>query len=426
MFRPMRFAASRVAFLPRLSTCPRRQFGSTSPACAIRAVFSQTDNEELNAILKKIQETIIFPAYLPAKQRKLIFDARARDELEMNPVIIEIEDQKYRFPPLDRSKDVPKVSTAFLDAVYKMQTPRDWENLPTLLAGYLKAQIQLRSSVYGKMCRVAARTGNIQAIIECAKQSKETGFAFRTWELIHRTFVANNARIYENSGDRRKMMQAYSQVVVLLDLLHRPEHTVVESNSRSRPQFSPLVRGMHLYALCSAIKAKQLDGKDAEKDMDHLREELKQFTPLWNEAAISDISSIPEVQSSCPSEDTKRSTQIGVNGYTYLQLMLQVARGCEMAVELVGDDARYLNRVRDAIIAHVAEFVRSAWGRDETWDDLYEKIMGQRPVWPAFEHREDLKHSYHKKLARKRAAVASDGASPPAWEMNQGGVDAPL
>ncbi|RDA82433.1 hypothetical protein CP532_2403 [Ophiocordyceps camponoti-leonardi (nom. inval.)] len=427
MFRPMLFAASRNTFLPRLSLCYRRQFGSTSPAWAVRALFSETDNEQLNACLKVIQETIILPAYLPPKQRKLVFNPNMRDDLEVNPVVIEVEDKQYRFPPLDREKDVPNVNVAFQDAVGMMKTRRDWDNLPTLLAGYRKAHAQLSYKTIGRMCREAAYTGNIQAVIECVKQWQETGLTLSTWELIHRTFVANNAKIYVNSGDKQAAEQAYAQVQVLFDLLHRPEHTVDGSGSRSKPPFSPLCRGMHLYALCSAIKAKQLDGKDVEKDMNSLREELNLFTPLWNEAAISDINSIPEAQIANPSEDAKRRKQVGVNGYVYLQMMLQVARGCEMAVEFVGDDARYLNRVRDAIIAHVAEFVRHAWGRDETWDDVHEKIMGYRPDWPPYEHREDFKYSYLRRVARrKKLAAASDGATPQESGTDEGKVDAKM
>ncbi|RDA91412.1 hypothetical protein CP533_6903 [Ophiocordyceps camponoti-saundersi (nom. inval.)] len=399
MLRPMLFAVGRGAILPRLSTCSRRQFSSTSPAWIVRAVFRKTENEELNKVLQNIQEKIIFPAYLPPKQRKLVFDADKRDELEMNPVIIEVEDQEYRFPPLDRSKDIPNHRNAFLDAIYNMQTTSDWDNLATLLAGYRKASIDLRSTDFGKMCRLADRTGNIQTIIECAKQWQETGFKISSWEFVHRILLSNNAKIYNNSDDRQQAIHAYRQVLVVLDMLLRPEHSLLKLENQPKPPYSPLVRGLHLYALCSAIKAKQLDGKDVEKDMSSLREELKTFTSLWTEDVMSKIDEIPEVQFINPSHCTRRKgRQTGVNGFAYLQIVSQAARACELAIELVGDDARYLNQVRDAIDAHITEFVKSAWGRNETWDDVYEKIMGRRPDWPPHEHREDFKHSFVKRV----------------------------
>ncbi|PFH61097.1 hypothetical protein XA68_18251 [Ophiocordyceps unilateralis] len=384
--RPLLSAVRRGGPSARLSKCLRRQFGSTSPACAIRATFTMTDDEELNQTLKTIQDTIIFPALLPPRQRKIVFDPKKREYMEENPVIIEVDDQEFRLKSLDRFHGIENSKTIFIKALSRMRTPADWANLAPLLAGYKKAGIQLLNCHWGKVARLAGSNGNIQAVIECAKQWRETGLTLANREMMTRIFVHNNERIYKSGYDKSKTLRALAQSEMLLDLLSMPQHALPVSESGSSPACARLIRGMHLYATCSAMIARQKDGEDISKEIGLLRGQLTSYMSIWDSTSLEDIGQIPELSDLNPTADRqavkRRRRSSALNGCGYIQVISQVLKGIELAVQLVGYDARYLTRVRDALEAHLKGFVRTAYNWEEYWKDEYATIVGRRPQWP--------------------------------------------
>ena len=213
-----------VFHMPSLPLATRRPFSSTTSRCtvmlflflflllttnwsrlsyrqltpisvAVRAVFSETENDELRNVLKMIQEKIILPAYLPEKQRRIVFDPKKRSYLEQNPIIIEVDGLEHKFSSIDRFKDVENSKKALSRALEHMHTPEDWTNLGPLLAGYRRAGIRLKAKHLGKIVRVAGTRGQIFAVIECAKQSDKTGFTLKNPEVVARVFAFINDKI---------------------------------------------------------------------------------------------------------------------------------------------------------------------------------------------------------------------------------------
>ncbi|KHN99526.1 uncharacterized protein MAM_02379 [Metarhizium album ARSEF 1941] len=348
---------------------------------AVRAVFSETDNTELNSILNSIQEKIILPAYLPEKQRKLVFDPKKRSQLEQNPIIIEVEGLEHKFSSIDRFKEVENSKKALSRALHKMQSAQDWANLGTLLAGYKKAGIKLKANHWGKVVRVAGRRGHIFAVIECAKQFDKTGLVIRTPETAVRVLAFANDKITESAWDAGETKRALRWVETVLDLLQRPEFR----STRQNLHFSRLVRGLAVFSRASAVKV----GQAAERDMALLRDEVALLSALWEGAVDKDLFGVSEFAKLNPlverraRDDGEKIIPQALNGSAYIQVLTQNIKGIELAQEVLGDDVESLPPILDTLRSHLQDFATKSETRTEAWADEYEKVMGTTPNWPA-------------------------------------------
>ncbi|QLI65463.1 uncharacterized protein G6M90_00g014920 [Metarhizium brunneum] len=367
----------------RLDRISRRQFSSTAPN-AVRAIFSETDNTELNNTLNSIQEKIILPAHLPEKQRKMVFDPKKRSHLEQNPIIIEVDGLEHKFSSIDRFKGIENSKKALSKALDNMHSAEDWANLATLLAGYKKAGIKLKANHWGKIVRVAGTKGHIFAVIECAKQSDKTGFVFRTPEMVVRVLAFVNDKITESAWDASETKQALKWAEAVLDLLQRPEHAVSSQRTRERLHFSRLVRGMTVFARASAVKV----GQAAERDINLLRDEVALLSSLWEDAVNKDLSEVPEFANLNPlvernASDNGNHIPEALNGSAYIQVLTQNIRGIELAQEVLGGDAESLSPILNSLKSHLQDFAAKSETRTEAWAEEYEKVMGSKPNWPA-------------------------------------------
>ncbi|KAK9436054.1 hypothetical protein VB005_10859 [Metarhizium brunneum] len=367
----------------RLDKISRRQFSSTAPN-AVRAIFSETDNTELNNILNSIQEKIILPAHLPEKQRKIVFDPKKRSHLEQNPIIIEVDGLEHKFSSIDRFKGIENSKKALSKALDNMHSAEDWANLATLLAGYKKAGIKLKANHWGKIVRVAGTKGHIFAVIECAKQSDKTGFVFRTPEMVVRVLAFVNDKITESAWDASETKQALKWAEAVLDLLQRPEHAVSSQRTRERLHFSRLVRGMTVFARASAVKV----GQAAERDINLLRDEVALLSSLWEDAVNKDLFEVPEFANLNPlvernASDNGNHIPEALNGSAYIQVLTQNIRGIELAQEALGGDAESMSPILNSLKSHLQDFAAKSETRTEVWAEEYEKVMGSKPNWPA-------------------------------------------
>lgn len=299
--------------------------------------------------------------------------------MQQNPIIIEVDGIEHRFAPIDRTKDIPNSKKTFNQVMELMETPEDWSNLPTLLAGYKKANVQLRSQYLGKLVRRAAETGNIYSIIDCAKQSEKTGFKFQTHEMVTRLLAAINQTIVE--GDAEATQKAVKWVDLVLDLLHLPQqnlHKVAKADTklhRSRP-----ARGLVLYARASDVLAKQDAGEDAGAALVLLKDEIALLKTLWKDADLKDLSSLSEFEAL---NSLKPQAQRQVNGCTMVQIVAQNIKAMSLARELVGAEAQELQAVEAALSQYLEQYVSSDARRTAGWAEMFESIAGVKPSWAA-------------------------------------------
>ncbi|KAG6038933.1 hypothetical protein E4U41_003500 [Claviceps citrina] len=359
-----------------------RHFSITA-SNAVRAIFSETENAELNKILHRIQETIILPAHLPEKQRQIVFDPKKRSFLEQNPIVIEVDGLEHKFSSIDRFKGVENSKTALSKALYNMHNADDWANLGTLLAGYKKAGIRLKPNNYGKIVRLAGTRGHIYTVIECAKQADKTGLYLNTPEVVVRVLAYVNDKISNSSGAAIETKQALKWAEIVLDLLQRPEHATTAEKTRERLHFSRLVRGMVLFARASVVKS----GTRAERDMDLLRDEVALLTSVWEDAVDKDLLEIAEFAKLNPTVERNADGKgnrgpHALNGSSYVQVLAQNIKGVKIAQQILGQEAEGLSPILKTLESHLLDFAIKSEARVEAWATEYEKVMGEKPDWP--------------------------------------------
>ncbi|KAG5977294.1 hypothetical protein E4U55_006899 [Claviceps digitariae] len=360
-----------------------RNFSSTA-SNAVRAIFTETDNAELNSILKNIQDKIILPAHLPEKQRRIVFDPKKRSFLEQNPIVIEVEGLEHKFSPIDRFKDIVDSKILFNKALHNMHSADDWANLSTLLAGFKKAGIKLRPDDWGKIVRKAGTTGHVFPIIECAKQSDKTGLFLNNAEVVARLLAFVNDKISNSPGEVAEVKQAVKWVDMVLELLQRPEHAV-KGQTRERLHYLRLVRGMVLLARASFVNT----GEASKQDLDSLRYEVTLLKALWEDAVDKDLYEVAEFSRLNPTLERKarqdgQEVPRALNGSAFVQVLAQNIKGIETAQQVLGQEATEgLSPILKALASYLHDFASTSKFRTEVWADEYEKALGRKPDWPA-------------------------------------------
>ncbi|KAH7328468.1 hypothetical protein B0I35DRAFT_473173 [Stachybotrys elegans] len=339
-----------------VSLLPSRAF-STSQSHALRATFSETENPELNATLKEIQEKIVFPGYLPTEQKERVFDVKNRSVLEKNPVILELDDIEYKFPPLNVMKDIPNSKKIYRDAIKQMKTPQDWDNFAVLLAGYKKASIKLKPSDYALAARRAAGTGNITAILECIKQEDKTGFPLEL-ESAHRMLhVINQSKILESSGAKSQTTQASKWCETLLDLDARR----VGGKGYHQVAFAPLFSGMVLFNKLCAVKVGHIDASIAA-------DQVRLVKSIWDR-----VDRDPGNFKKGPYNDNYKKLPgipYVVSMYMHAEMDGQVLRAISLAKELGIEEAGSLAFIEDILDTWVP--TKAAPGAEQQYKEKVE------------------------------------------------------
>ncbi|KAM5351404.1 hypothetical protein ACJ41O_004127 [Fusarium nematophilum] len=368
---------------------PARHFSAT-PARGLSAIFAETENLKLNEALKVIQEKIILPAYLPQKQRELVFNPKKRNFIQQNPVVIELDGLEHKFSTINRFKDVPNSKKALLGALKLMETKEDWDNLGTLLAGYKKAGIRVHREHYARITRMAGRAKQTYAIIECAKQADKTGLVLDQKDCVVLLLANINKKITHPSGEADETLQALKWTNLVLDLLQRPEHLKEGVMPLDRLHFSPVVRGLVLFAQASAAQAQQAAEEPAGNDLqkpqhDDLQESVDFITAAWSRLGTDDLTNSPVLADLNPraprAKPNKPDTDISPN--YYILALAQNIKGMELAEEMLGDAAKDLKPTREALEKHLQDFIAANQIYREGWADTYESVTGRRPDWPA-------------------------------------------
>lgn len=358
----------------------------------MRRIYAETENTELNALLKEIQDKIILPAYLPEKQRKIVFDPTKKLYLDQNPIDIEVEGHEHRFKTLVKSKDIPRSREALWKALRAMETTEDWQNLGTLLAGYRKAGIVLAPVHIGKITRLATESGQVEVLVECLKQASETGLYITNREQFIRILMAINAKVVSANADVAQVKRAARMGEILLDLVQRPEnvHRISRGKgaTRSLLNFSALGRSMLLHARVSVALAKQAAEEPIEENLVVIKDDLALLQSLWapfskDGIPMRDQSELVELRPANGSAAAGETTQSRrknptqpLNGSAYTRSLAWAIRGIETAQPLAPEETAHLNVVVLGLKAHAGQVIKDAPQANQgAWSEAYESVL---------------------------------------------------
>ncbi|KAH6888584.1 hypothetical protein B0T10DRAFT_56701 [Thelonectria olida] len=348
---------------------PVRHFSST-PSLGLRAVFTETQNPNLNEVLTKIQEKIILPAHLPEKQRKMIFDPNMRNHIKQNPIIIELDGLEHKFTFMNRFHDLPNSKKAFREVLDLMQTKEDWDNLAILLAGYKKAGIKLYKFHYASMIRRAASRNQIHTIIECVKQSSKTGFNLSQDTHIIQLFL------FVGKEKPETAVKWNDEILNLLQL------------SGQASELNPIALGQVLFAQAANVQNKTANQVEVTKETAQLKDSAQHLAQWWSRQLAENESVPASIVKLAPQKESKESKKrkdtLNLSGIELIQAIAMNIKGMSLAREILGDAAKDLEPVEQKLETHVREFVKETAENGlyrEVWATAYEEIMGKKPQW---------------------------------------------
>ncbi|KAK7753499.1 hypothetical protein SLS62_004574 [Diatrype stigma] len=220
----------------------QRTFTSTASRPATHIThFTPTSSEKLDTLLNTIRHKIILPAYLPAKQRKIIYSPKHEKKLQSDPITIEIDGEVLKFRHMDPFQgDIPAARKSLIDAVSQFDAPEDFANLKPLLEGVHYTKYRLDPSVYAKIVRICGARGRIYQALECARAARTTGLRLDTSEKANEALHFVQLKALDADYDPAETARALRWADRVIDMLADPQHQPTRRKKAVR-----LVRGQH-------------------------------------------------------------------------------------------------------------------------------------------------------------------------------------
>lgn len=359
----------------------------------VRALFRKTENQELNELFKTIEDKIIFPSHLPQDQRKIVYNTSDPSRLEKNPIVIELEGVEFKFQTINRDKDLPRFAQLIDSVLRTAKTDADWNNLPTLLAGLVKAGHKPRAGLHGKIIRVAIKNGQLHAILECAKQAAETGFYIQTREQLTLIVQGISDMIDAAAGDVQKIDKALKMATAVHSVLLQSEHLKHKQAQREGGslQNSVLFRGLFVYGRAELYKAKKAAEESVEGDAVLLEDEIQTLAALWRRYSSTDIVDIPTFQQILPRTVYPELpyTSAYLNRHAYVTSLAQHIKAIEVvdglcsanSEDFVSVSASVNDSLRPAVKkldGHIGELLSRVKGEEQTQlASHYSQIVGR-------------------------------------------------
>lgn len=257
----------------------------TVPPASSVIHFPKTSSTELDDLLEKIRYSVILPSYLPADQRKRLYNRAFKAQLEADPITMEIDGEKLRFYYTDKVRGVPSTKKSLYDAINLMRTPDDWAVLPRLLEGLcVQAGRKLRYDQYCKIVRRAAMAGCIHTVLTCAREVKRTNFRIDTQEMANDVMINVQVEAVNAGFEEAATLKALQRTERVLDMLEEPDHQPVkkkaDTTARRYPLWKdPLILGARLH-MAAAVAVKHNSGVDLDGKVAKYAKEL---VALWPE-----------------------------------------------------------------------------------------------------------------------------------------------
>ncbi|EFW98430.1 hypothetical protein CMQ_4282 [Grosmannia clavigera kw1407] len=375
-----------------------RLLSTTAPRYAHAIDFLPSSSAELDAVLETIRLTILVPSYLRAEQRRQLFSPRHREKLRADPITLEIDGTVLSFTGMDLLRDMPNARAAARDAVGRMTTREDFDNLPRLLEGLHNAGRRLRPADYARIARRAGERGCIYAVIESARTVRRTGFRLQTSETVAEILTHVQLRAVDSGWEEAATRQALVWAEMVVDMLEDDQHgrqaaattsttttlPLIDADSSATlptspppplPAF-PLARDPQVLAarlhLAAMVATQPGDGADAAKDK--VARYAGELVRLWPASK-----GLRSLHPAATYTDRRGEMHYLDEDNKFLGVAAPLLYGLDAAVALLrgsdGELATALQARRDALGAEVASALVGA--PDRRGAAVYKKLFGE-------------------------------------------------
>ncbi|KXJ94455.1 hypothetical protein Micbo1qcDRAFT_231941 [Microdochium bolleyi] len=187
--------------------------------------FTPTSSPELDQLLETMRQKIILPSFLPAEQRSKLYNPKWEQRLRSDPITIEIDGEILKFYHQDLlGGDIPETRRLLKDIILKFRTAEDFANLQPLLEGLHQAGRKLKPRQQSQLARIVCERGQYQALLECARAVKRTGFKLETHEVVLKLLTTIQMKAVHAGWSPAATKQALRHAEMVLEMLESEDH----------------------------------------------------------------------------------------------------------------------------------------------------------------------------------------------------------
>lgn len=213
------------------------------------------------------------PAYLPERERRLIYRPKNKQYLESFPQTYQMGDEDIPLQWIDRQKEIPARKSIINNILRLMREGerREWNNLPSLLEGLQQCLRSAGSTKtdkidFAKIVRLALLSHRMSIVLDCLVKSEKTGLTLQDGDVMGEVFWGLRSIPQKRGWSEGAMNKALEHAKRVANLLetekHRASHAPNSASmldGRARPE----VVGVLLELV--AVQAYQhFDGQDTD------------------------------------------------------------------------------------------------------------------------------------------------------------------
>lgn len=205
------------------------------------------------------------PYSLNKQQRKLVFDPKAKNELDATPIMVRTGDEEVAVRHLQRFKDVPARRPLLLKALGLMQDKTDIELLPTIFKTLVTVKARDDVVLMQKSIKHATKLGRFDVILRCLALPAPTGFSFKYDGILQQTLKSLHDVAEQDDWAEASLAKAtrYADAIaVMLDQQGHARGATPSALVDNDPRVNPEVIGLFL-ELAAVNVYKHGDKKDA-------------------------------------------------------------------------------------------------------------------------------------------------------------------
>jgi hypothetical protein len=215
--------------------------------------------------LAEIRRHIILPSYLSAEQRYKLYSQRYKEQLDSDPITMEIDGEVLRFRHVNLFT-LPNTRKLFLRALRNMRTTEDLKLLPRLLEGIcVQAGRKLPWEDLNKIIRKTQLQGCFYVALDCVASSKRTNFRLTRSEVVNNILTALQEEAINKNFERDATEKMLAWSARVIEMLEDPAHKPKPKEQLHWTKGFPLSRDPQILAarlhLAAALALKHHDGK---------------------------------------------------------------------------------------------------------------------------------------------------------------------
>ncbi|KAH8653458.1 hypothetical protein BX600DRAFT_79587 [Xylariales sp. PMI_506] len=355
----------------------QRSFSATAQRNAHIVQFTPSSSPQLDTLLSEIRNKIILPSFLTLAQRKKLFSPRYEKELQLDPIVIEIDGEVLKFRHLNPfNGDIPSTRKSVLGALKQFSTDADFANLRPLLEGINNTNRKLDVRFLATVVRLLGEKGRVHDIIENARRAEHTGLRLNSSEAVNELLYYVQLKAIESNWSKSTTQQALRWADLVVEMLDDPLH---ETKNRVPGQIllsrDPQVLMAQLH-LASALVVK-CNVQDNEALLATIHEHAKAIVQLWPVGK-----GLRELHPAAAYADFENMGYLLAGG-KFLNMTAPLLHGLQLASQAVKDAslAQELQARRDILAAEIQAIrkeVADGKFKAQKGEAMYEKLFGNK------------------------------------------------